>query len=370
MKNPKERNCQVRMSSSLWNLVGEVAHQLGYEDARGRHSTVIREMIAAAASKWIHSPYVCRSARHTVYVTQEGNIFLRQVEILQLNSPREKLPCFVEMKPEKRDDYHRKYREEKGEGEFEWFQTRWLINHFAVWSGKKDADDLQSFDDSPLSSHVDTFGPTYKCADLPVHALGGRFLTREISVGLLDYVQWKEPNTPVFDRVDIPIDIPTSNLEVCVIVDLGLFAELAVERAEIGNLALEFRNRETARFEGREVALRPEIEIEEQFGRSSNDEGADQMLRRVRRLRQRISTILESTTTSGEEVSAQAKGTVIKSCLRLPQHFLFYWLRWPSPHLGIEACVRWEKPPRPEQSRKRSPGKPSPPRSSHRAGSA
>jgi len=357
------------MSSSLWNLVGEVAHQLGYEDARGRHSTVIREMIAAAAAKWIHSPYVCRSARHTVYVTQEGNIFLRQVEVLQLNSPREKLPCFVEMKPEKRDYYHRKYREEKADSEFEWFQTRWLINHFAVWSGKKDADELQAFDDSPLSSYVDTFGPTYKCADLAVHALGGRFLTREICVGLLDYVQWKEPNTPIFDRVDIPIDIPTSNLEICAIVDLSLFSGLAVERTEIGNLALEFRNRETARFEGKEVALRPEIEIEEQFGRSSNDEGADQALRRIRRLRQRISTILESTTTNGQEVSDQVNRAAIESCLRLPQHFLFYWLQWPSPHLGIEACVRWEKPPRPDNSGNALPVNPSPAISSNRASS-
>jgi hypothetical protein len=353
MKNLQERNCQIRMSSSLWNLVGEIAHQLGYEDARGRHSTVIREMIAAAAAKWVHSPYVCRSARHTVYVTEEGNVFSRQVEILQLNSPREKLPCSVEMKPEKREYYHRKYRKgtspskegtPKDQGEFEWFQRQWLVNHFAAWSGKKDADVLESFG-HPLSSHVDTFGPTYKGADLAVHALGGRFLTREITVGLQDYVQWREPNTPIFDRIDIPIDIPTSNLEICVVVDLALFDSLAIQKDEIGNLALEFRNRETARFEGKEVALRPEIEIEEQYGHSSDDEGADQMLLRVRRLRQRISTILGSTTTSDQVVSAYADKAAIDSSLRLPKHFLFYWLRWPSPHLGIEACVRWEKPP-------------------------
>src|SRR6266849_6053932 len=104
MAGRKERNCQVRMSASLWNLVGEIAQDLGHKDGRGRHSAVIREMIAASAANWTHSPYVCRSARHTVFVTKDGNIFHRQVQILRLNTRREKLPCTIEMKPEKRDD--------------------------------------------------------------------------------------------------------------------------------------------------------------------------------------------------------------------------------------------------------------------------
>src|SRR5579872_5309125 len=110
MINRQERSCQIRMSSSLWNLVGEIAQELGYRDARGRHSAVIREMIAAAAAKWSHSPYVCRSARHTVFVTGEGNIFYRQTQILRLNTHRQKLPSVIEMKAEKRDYYHRRYR--------------------------------------------------------------------------------------------------------------------------------------------------------------------------------------------------------------------------------------------------------------------
>ncbi len=346
-----ERTCQIRMSSSLWDLVGELAQEQGSKDARGRHSAVIREMVAATAAKWRHSPYVCRSARHTVYVTREGNIFSRQVEILRLNSPREKLPCFVEMKPEKRESYHRTYRESEPRpetGEYEWFKEQWLLNYFAVWNGKKSADHLQDFEPPPLGSYVDTVGTTYKNADLAVHALSGRFLTREITLGLHDYVQWKEPKTPVFDRFDIPIDIPTSELEVCVVVDLDLFAFTDIPEDEIANLALEFRNRESARFEGKEVALLPEISIQERFGRAS-DEGADEMLNRVRRLKQRATAILERDAAAGKQVSEAARAEIASS-LKLPQRFLFYWLRWPAPHLGIEVCVRWEKPVKREAS--------------------
>lgn len=346
MAGRKERNCQIRMSSSLWNLVGEIAQELGYKDARGRHSTVIREMIAAGAAKWIHSPYVCRSARHTVFVTKEGNIFYRHVQILRLNTRREKLPCAIEMKPEKRDYYHRKYRESrhKTPDELEWFQRQWLLNYFATWNGKKDLDELEPFRERPLSSHIDAFGTTYKSADLAVDAVGGRFLTREIIVGLRDYVQWKEPNTPIFDRIDIPIDIPTSDFEVSVIIDQTLFETLEIQEEEVANLALEFRNRESARFEGKEVALYPEIGIEEQYGRSPDDEGANEMLRRVRLLRERIGAILETRTSSGQKVADFADKTAITSSLRPPEHFLFYRLLWPAPHLGIEACVHWEKP--------------------------
>lgn len=346
MADRKERNFQIRMSSSLWNLVGEIAQESGHHDKRGAHSTIIREMIAASAAKWTHSPYVCRSAHHTVFVSKTGELFSRHVQVLRLKAPRERLPCSVEMKPEKRDYYHKKYVEGKptDQGEHDWMTGQWALNHFAVWSGKKDGDDLNAFKEQPLSSHVDTFGTTYKGADLAVRAVGGRFLTREILAGLRDYVQYKEPNTPIFDRVDIPIDIPTLNFEICVVVDQDLFSSMDIEKEEIPNLALEFRNRESARFEGKEVALFPETSIEERYGRSHADEGADEALRKVRRLRQRVTMVLEDKTTEGDRVSEYSNKEAIASGLYLPQTFLFYLLRWPSPHLGIEACVRWEKP--------------------------
>jgi hypothetical protein len=333
------------MSTSLWNQVSDVAQELGHKDARGRHSAVIREIVAGATAMWRHSPYTCKSAHHTIYITKEGEIFSRQVEVLRLNGPREKLPCSIEMKPEKRDYYHRKYREgnpaDMGAGEFGWFLSRWSLNYFAAWNGKKEEDDLESFQQPPLSTHIDSFGTSYKSADLAVRSVGGRFLTREITVGLRDYVQWKEADTSIFDRVDIPIDIPTALLQVCVIIDQDLFAAIGVDVDEISNLALEFRNREAARFEGKEVALLPETGIEELYGRSPDDEGAEEMWQKIRQLRRRILAIADSLKHAPEP---QADKEYIQKALTLPRHFLFYRLRWPSPHLGIEACVRWEKP--------------------------
>lgn len=338
----RERNCQIRMPSALWNRVGEISQELGYKDARGGRSAVIREMVSAAAANWAYAPYVCRSAQHVVYVSREGDVFHRQVQVIRVNSNRRNIPCFIDMKPEKREYYSQ--RHVVTHDEHRSFLDQWLINYFAAWAGKKDAADVEAFQENPLNSYVDTFGTTSKSADLAVHAVGGRFLTREIVVGLRDYVQWKEPDTPIFDRIDIPIDIPTVNLEVCVIVDRELFAHLDVEEDEISNLALEFRNRESASFEGREVALFPDIGFEEQFGRSPDDDGADEMLRRVRYLRKRVFAILDSKTSGGTQVADHADRISINSTLKVPQDFLFYWLRWPAPHLGLEVCVRWEKP--------------------------
>jgi hypothetical protein len=331
------------MPSSLWNLVGEIGRELGRTGARGQHSSVIREMVAASAAKWVYSPYVCRSDHHTVLVTRTGEIFARQVQVLRLNSVREKLPSCIEMKPEKREYYHQRYRDatKKSEGEFEWFLGRWILNHFSVWSGKKDADDLEGFHkDPPLSTYVDTFGTTHKSADLKVHAVGGRFLTREIIAGLRDYVQWKKAGTPIFDRFDIPIDVPTAYIEALVVVDQDLFR--GVEADEIANLALEFRNRETARFEGKEVAFISEFGIEELAGRALTDDGDDEILRSIRQLRRRVANLLEKEGSS--TLTRWADPAEILSLLSLPQRFLFYRLKWPSPHLGIEVCVHWEKP--------------------------
>jgi hypothetical protein len=284
-----------------------------------------------------------------VFVTKDGDIFARDVQELRLNTARGRLPSSIEMKAEKRDDYHRKYeksnpmkdRSTGASDEFKWFLSRWLFNHFSAWNGKKEPYDLGPFQQEPLSSYVDTYGTTSKSADLAVNAIGGRTLTREVIVGLRDYVQWKESGMPIFDRIETPIDIPTKNLELSVIVDRELFSTMDV--TEISNLALEFRNRESARFEGKEVALSSETGIEELSGRSDEgDEGADEMLLKVRRLRQRVDAIL--TLRGAQGYVGQKERIDILDRLTLPENFLFFRLRWPFPHLGIATCVRWEKP--------------------------
>jgi len=249
------------------------------------------------------------------------------------------------MKPEKYQYYQRKLNTSKDIEKTTWLKSQWLMNYFAIWNGKKEASDLVAFQQSPLDSAIDTEGINSKAADLSVDAISGRFLTREVVTGFRDYVEWKEPRTPVFDRIDIPTDIPTIDLEACVIIDQKLFDSLEIEGEEIANLSLEFRNRESAIFEGKDVALDSETRFEEQYGRSPDDDGSDEMLRQVRRLRQRLFAILETDiTTDHKKVSSMFDREAIISSLRLPSEFLFYKLQWPSPHLGIKVCIRWEKP--------------------------
>ena len=195
-----ERNCQIRMPAFLWNLVGAIAQEFGNnKDARGRHSAVIREMVSSAAANWTFSPYVCRTARHVVFVTSEGNVFHRQVQLLRLNTPREKIPTILQMKPEKHEYYLRRLyamvRSTKKKAlpsdETEWLRSQWLLNYFSIWNGKLDPEDSNAFQQRPLSSACDTLGGSFKAADLLANALSGRSLTREVIVGLsLDY-SWK-----------------------------------------------------------------------------------------------------------------------------------------------------------------------------------
>jgi hypothetical protein len=84
--------------------------------------------------------------------------------------------------------------------------------------------------------------------------------------------------------------------------------------------------------------------MEEQYGRSPDDDGADEMLHKIRLLRRRVNSILDGRIADGRKVGEFASRSLIADSLVIPDNFLFYKLRWPSPHLGIEVCIRWEKP--------------------------
>jgi len=255
----------------------------------------MREMVSAAAAKWKESPYVCHEARHVVYVTGQGDLFYRLVQCLKLNSQRQKLPCFLEMKPEK-TSYVRQVCPQ-GYDQSEWLKSRWILNYFAAWQGRTVGDKL-------ISSWVDYDGTESKVADLPVQQMNGRFLTREMLIGIRGYVQWQE-GQPGFDRVDFPIDIPTRNLEISVIVDKELYRHMQLTtETEIPNLEVEFRNREAARFSGKEVALYPENVMTELYGRSSNDAGARQALSDLRDLKGRVNALLDEEADNGPVVTS------------------------------------------------------------------
>jgi hypothetical protein len=330
---------QVVLDEKLWELLDEMGEQSGYRDNRGVHSKLIREMVAAAALKWRESPYVCQSAKHVALVTRDGHVFYRQLQELRLNTKRERLPCQVEMKPEKRQDYQRNRPLDKEEGTL--FRSLWLLNYFAVWQGS----DTQS---PPLSRWVDRDGIDSKAADLTVNAIHGT-LTREILVGVRDYVQWYD-GVPGYDRIDLPIDIPTRNLEFSVIVDMELYGNRREE--DIPNLEIEFRNREGACCESRKIGEGSENRLKPFPGRTPSVIRSPKLAdvkKSVESLRERVREVAAEVLDLGqgdEPVVAAESLEMVRHMVTTPERFLFLKIEWPSPFWGLQVCIRWEKPKR------------------------
>lgn len=334
---PKEH--QVKIPEMLWNGIGEIAEELGY--GHGGHTAIIHEMLSATVAKWTHSPYVCRAAHHVVLVTERGDVFYRVVQELNLNKGgRLKLPCMMEMNPEKREFYAKEYGKlaSPTTSRGDWVRSHWLMNYFSIWQG------LSDFLGEPLNCGVDREGAGSKMVDLPLLDLEGRRLTREIVIGLRDYAQRKEADCPKLDRIDFNIDIPTRDLKALVVIDEGLYKHLSAE--EIPRLDLEFRNQEWALFVGTEVIDDVNSLREQRRGHSSRLDTqdlarirgeVDGLLSRVRHLaRLQVDDL---------PVVAESNGATLEA-LTVPERFLFFEIDWPSPHFGMRVCVNWEKPAR------------------------
>lgn len=330
----------IRIQDPLWGQLESLAKAYGYDDGRGPHAALVRDILAAAVAEWNESPYVCKSARHSFLITAEGVVFYRQVHLLHLNSYRERLPGSISMKREKRDYFYRICPAE--ENPDDWFKRQWLINCFAVWQG-------QELDGSLLALDVDRRGTDVKSVDLLVRQDKGRVITREVLVAAKDYVQWTDGG-PGSDWVEIPVDMPTRNLEVDVFVDENLYRSSSFPMNEIPPLSLEFRNRESARFAAMGITLSGESPIVEARGRipdkrvSSRD--AERAVTVLAGMKDRFD-LFGSYKDEGLEILGKEERESLRRALKTPDKFLFYRMFWPAPHLGIEVCVGWEKPVRP-----------------------
>jgi hypothetical protein len=342
------RSRAIKMPEDLWVFLGNLGKELGYDDPRGLHSRLVREMVSAAATKWQESPYVARSAKNLVLVTRDGNLFYRQVQVLKLNKKRDRLPCLLDFQAFRRADI----------GGEAWRQQRWLLNHFAVWHGEGAASG------ELLDTWVDRHGTDAKVADLLVNQGAERILTREIVAGLEDYVQWKGSQREE-DRIDFPIDIPTLNLEIIVIVDTDLYRKTArtdSDRKEIPNLRLEFRNRELARLEsdafGRDNFNRIDAPVLGKClgklpdnpaakSRKRNPPPEAELWARLVEFKLRLDHLVEANVVSGPVVSPNER-QALRNAFTIPDSFLYYKLVWPSPYFGIEVGIQWEKPEKPE----------------------
>jgi hypothetical protein len=340
----------IKMPAHLWEFLGALGEELGYHDSRGDHSRLVREMVSAAATRWLESPYIARSSKNFVLITRDGHLFYRQIQVLKLNKARNKLPFLL--------DFFASRRSEAAPS-----KPRWLLNHFAVWEGG----DASSTEAEPLAAGVDRYRTDAKLADLEVGQGRERILTREIVSALEDYVQWKGSERED-DRVDFPVDIPMLNLEILVVVDLDLYrktAEAEHEKRQVPNLKLEFRNRELARFEGETIGqdefnrlgppLRgkvlatgggPAIPKVARSRRAASDPKIES-LQSCRDLKARVEHFAQAHVSDGPVVPAKDRKPLLEA-LAVPESFLYYKMRWPSPYIGVEVGIQWEKPEKPE----------------------
>jgi len=341
---PSLEGKQIKMDEKLWGALEQLGRDLGIvhhkkENEVGNHSELIREMVSACVIRWRESPYICKSADYTVVVTREGNVFFRQVQVLRLNQKRERLPCLVEMKPEKRKDF----LAAGSEDEAKWVRSHWLVNYFGVWHG------TDIFKGELLDDWVDCKGIDIKQADLFADRERGALLTREIIVGAREYVQ-RRPKESMheYDRVGFPIDIPTRNLKALVVVDMGLYENGSLDPEEIPFLDLEFRNRESARFGGEGISHDKWNPMESpHFGQHVKDK-PDKLTKKIwEKLEEfdgRIKVLSGSSTKDGSPIVSPEQRESLRNAFKLPKKYLYYELSWPSPYLGIELCVRWQKP--------------------------
>jgi hypothetical protein len=310
---------------------GKVATTAEQEAKPRGHSRLIREISWAAVTKWKASPYISTSSKHQIFISKNGNVFVRELQELRLNSDRQRIPCSVELKPEKRAEYLASKPALMDEAC--WFRSRWLINRFSVWHretrvGVPPADWVQ------LDSSTDERGTESKHADLRVELQTSSRIRRETLVGIQDYVQWKRDDRDLaLDRLDIAIDIPTKKLEIEVFVDAELYSQTFGQDELRGDLlGIEFRNREGARFRTELLHDDPtrSLKVTKKMGRAGGDlpgETLQNLFEQIRR-----------------ECDATPNGAELREDATLPAKCLALKVEWPSPYMGILLCVAWPKP--------------------------
>jgi len=350
---------EVLMPEETWDLLERLGREFKIKDGKkGAHSQLIREMVLSAVAAWRESPYICLSARHLIFITRNGELYHRQIQDLKLNTPRKKLPCMIEMKPEKRRDF----LSGLSRNGYDYLRSKWILNHFAAWyrDGEDVKGDLRSSvvpKDSwrTLASYVDQEGAEYKMADLTVEQEGGRYVTREVLIGLEDYMQWNHGDGG-YDRIELAIDIPTRNLEVVAIVDAELYRNTpGASFLEIQELGVEFRNREGALFDNKGYGSDPDnlpavysdkIYLKDISEKKKREEKKGRGRYAQDRFTEMVSRIKSLAYSKAGDSPVLMDGTLsrLKETLKLPAEFLLFEMAWPSPPLGLEVCVRWQKP--------------------------
>lgn len=318
---------------------------------RRDHTRIILDMIAASAGRWQYFSYICRQAKHLVFVTEAGDVFYHLDQELKLNAPDlRQIPCILEMKPEKRLDYDRQYSDLASNSQVsisreKWLRQRWILNYFAMRTGAQGETPLEA----PLSSGSDPNGEFYKFVDLALPNVDGSLVRREALIGLKDYIQRATGITSSeltkYDRIDLNIDIPTRNFKAMIIIDRNLYGYLKDE--ELPELDVEFRNREGAPISGEKIIQLQPKRFKANAYHSNKSWRLSPKIRDAKRAEvdafvSRLRSILNEESDGSNIIHQEHREAV--SSLKAPERFLVLEIDWPSPIFGLEVCVRWKKP--------------------------
>jgi hypothetical protein len=324
---------QIVIPEDLWQRLDAFGWEQGYSDARGFKSAIVRGIISAEMARWDYSPYICSAAKHTVVITSKGDLFHHQKQVLKLNSPCELIPCLWELRPLKRQHFLRNRAEHIDE--IEYLRSKWLINYFAAWHGEDVGRSL-------LDATTDSQGTDQKMADLVINQGPGHRITREIMVGLEGYVEHQDAK-PNFDFFEIPMDLPSRDLEIVAFVDAALYSNThSID--EVPNLGVEFRNREFARFQIG-VERDPENPLSVSVGRNTpGKRQRTEMMPELDLFVDRLGKIADAQI-GGMPLLSKAQSKRLRDAFRRPDKFLSLRLAWQAPYTGLNLCVRWEMPP-------------------------
>lgn len=297
----------------------------------------VRHLLDRHSFLMVESPYIIRRMDVTVLVSANGDMAYRSYEDIVLSRRRERLPCSIEMKPEKILDYAKRVGSERRLAGY--LRDRWLLNYFAAYR-----------DAQLMADHCDGVGLTRKQADLELNLPQDTVIQREVLVVNEDYVQRSAEGDRSDDRSEILMVAPTFNLTLNVMVDLDVYGKSSLR--DTAALDYELRNGEGALLQTRGyhygenslswIAGRPPV------SRRGWEEIHQDVKDCVGKLVKRIGQLSSQDKTPGSKDPLFHSDSAKK---RLAQFagpsgpYLFGRLTWPYPPMGIDICTTWNKPP-------------------------
>ena len=320
-------NLTIRVEKTWLEAFGRLLSLTAKKTTNDR-SRLIRQILAKEASDWLDSPYIALDQKSFFYVRKTGDVFFHNRQVLSFNHPRVKLPCKLEMKPEKLVEFR------AASDEYTELSKRWIVNDFAIWEGDGN--------DRLITKGTDLDGGATKSVDLRVNRPQDTTVVRETTGGIRGYVQRTrdQPDLPAEDRGEVTIEIPTLNLQATAMVDREIYGTTFL--ASTAKLDREFRNLESAKLYNKNFAFTEEpvhwvadrypdaryMGTEYEPAHRACKEGLARLSRALDRIRSSRSLNV------GEEELA----------VPVPDRYLFGRLDWRMPHSGLKVCLTWNKP--------------------------